>query len=70
MGTLNIIYLDEDNMTAHPLWNTTGERGYMWLVGEVDLSELGSGWIIVEGTGHMAVDDFRLTDNCFPRVGT
>ena len=66
-GTLNVNFLEKESKRLRTLWSTTGEFEGKWLIGEVDLDSVGSGWIILEGKGrgydgHIAVDDVTLAD--------
>ena len=67
MGTLNIIFLVEDTMEEINLWTRSGEIGDVWVVGEMDISDVESGWLIIEGIdggsyrSDIAIDDIAIT---------
>ena len=51
------------------LWTRSGEIGDVWVVGEVDISDVDAGWLIIEGIdggsfrSDIAIDDVAIT-NC------
>nr|XP_054763584.1 uncharacterized protein LOC129270209 [Lytechinus pictus] len=68
--TFNIRYLHKANMTSEIIWSLpSAATHHSWLLGVVDISEFGSGWIIIEGTSGISIDDVSLIDSSLPFVG-